>query len=504
MQKNKTKEMILIILTSVIFILAAMNSMIYFTRMDLTENKSFTISNITKRVISSIPEKINITYFISDKIKAITPVALEIEDILYEYAACSKGRISVVTLDPVASGMSGKAESLGIVPQQIETYDKNEQSFAVVYSGIVIQYMDKIETIPFTLTLETVEYDITYRIRKLVEDIDVSIGVLIGDYRKNIENHYSYLNERIKKTYNNMEVIKPGKEIPSSISALAVIGNRDLTEGDMLYVDEYIMNGGKVIFALDGVDIDMTRNLSAVKLDKSPAIEMLKKYGITINNNLVLDKYAKRIPLKGAFPMLYPEWIGILGQNVSKENPITSRFSGLDLLWASSLTIEEREGITYERLLASTEQAWTLDNYLTAAPQEVGPLMSYKGDDQRQVALGYIASGAFKSAFTEKKGKNTRIIVIGDSDFVADVIEFSDSPYNLIFFENSIEWLSNDDSLLQIKTRDRRDLRLNKIEMPEKRVRAILMVYLVNIVIIPLSIIIFATVHFIRRKKREA
>ncbi|MCL2705464.1 MAG: GldG family protein [Spirochaetaceae bacterium] len=503
MQKNKERELILIILTTIIFILLAMNSLVFFNRMDLTKNKTFTISNTTKKIISSIPDKIHITYFISDKIKAITSVALEIEDILYEYAAHSKGRIVVNSMDPVSSGMTSRIESLGITPQQIEVYEKNEQSFIVVYSGIVIQYMDKIETIPFTITLETVEYDVTYRIRKLVEGIDLSLGVLIGDSKKNLQDHYSYLNDILERTY-KIEVIKPGQEIPSSISVLAVIGNKDLTDGDMLYIDEYIMEGGKVLFGIEGVDVD-ARNLSAVvKLENSPAIEMLKKYGITINNDLVLDKYAKRIPLRGTFPMIYPQWISILGQNVSTENPITSRFSGLDLLWASSISIEEMEGITYEKLLSTTDQAWTLEQHITAAPQEVSSLMGYKGDDQRQITLGYVVSGTFKSAFTDKTSKNTRIIVISDSDFVADIIEFSDSPYNIIFFENAIEWLSNDDSLLQIKTRDRRDLRLNKIEVPEKKIKAIIIVYLVNIVIIPLSIIIFAIVHFIRRKKREA
>ena len=502
MQKNKTKEIILIILTSVIFILLAMNSMVFFSRMDLTKNKTFTISNTTKRIISSLPDRIHITYFISDKIKAITPVALEIEDILYEYAAHSKGRITVNSMDPATSGMVSRAESLGIIPQQIEIYEQNEKSFTVVYSGIVIQYMDKIETIPFTIALETIEYELTYRIRKLVEDIDLSLGILIGDSGKSIENHYSYLNDILKNNY-KIEIIKPGQEIPASISVLAVLGNKDLTDGDMLYVDEYIMDGGKVLFAMEGVDVDARNLVTAVKLENSPAIEMLKKYGITVNNDLVLDKYAKRIPLRGMFPMQYPQWISILGQNVSKDNPITARFSGLDLLWASSISIEEMEGITYERLLATTDQAWTLDDYITTSPQEVSSLMRYKGNDQRQIALGYAASGTFKSAFTNKTGKNTRIIVIGDSEFAADIIEFSDSHYNIIFFENAIEWLSSDDSFLQIKTRDRRDLRLNKIEKPERRNIAILFVHLVNIVIIPLSIIIFAIVHFIRRKIRE-
>ncbi|MCL2792361.1 MAG: GldG family protein [Spirochaetaceae bacterium] len=502
MQKNKKKEMILIILTTIIFILVAMNSMTYFRRIDLTENKVFTISSATKQIISSMPERMHITYFISDRIKAITPVASAVEDLLFEYAAHSRGRITVTSVDPARAGMVRMAESFGVEPQQIEVFEQNERAIATVYSGIVIQYLDRIETIPFTLSLATLEFDLTYRIRKLVYDIEVSLGLLIGDNRRSVEEHYSFLYERIRRVGYNIEVVNPGHEIPSSISVLAVVGNRDLTDGDMLYVDEFIMNGGRVLFALDGVDVD-PRDLATLELVNSPAIEMLRKYGVTINNDFVLDKSVRRIPLRGMFPMPYPQWIAILGQNVSRDNPITNRFSGLDLLWASSITIEEKEGLTYEPLVSTTDQAWILDT-VTTDPNVILPLMSYTSDAQRQFNLGYVVSGTFRSAFTDKTSRDTRIIVISDSDFVSNIIEFSDSPHNIIFFENAVEWLSSDESLLQIKTRATRDPRLNKIEDPEKRVTAIIIVYLVNIVIIPLLIIIFAIFHFVRRKKREA
>ncbi|MCL2293693.1 MAG: GldG family protein [Spirochaetes bacterium] len=504
MQKNKTKEIILITLTSVIFILLAMNSTVFFNRIDLTENRAFTISKATRQIIASLPDRVHITYFISDKIRTITPVAQEIEDILQEYAARSRGRISVVSIDPAAvPGMAARAESLGVIPRHIEVFSRSERSIAAVYSGIVIQYMDEFETIPFTLSLETLEFDVTHRIRRLVEGIDVNLGLIIGDNRRSIEAHYSFLFDRIDMTY-NIELLRPGHEIPPAISVLAVIGNRDLTEDDLFFIDEYIMNGGRVLFGVNGVDVDLMANFAVTQLENNPTIEMLKKHGITVNNDLVHDKSARRIPIRGAFfPILYPQWISLLGQNVSSNNPITSRFTGLDLMWASSITIEEKEGLTYERLLATTDQAWTFDTNLSAAPEFVGSLMSFVGDDQRQIGVGYVVSGTFRSAFTDRTSPNTRIIVISDSNFASDIIEFSDSPYNLAFFENAIEWLSNDESLLQIKTRARRDMRLNRIEAPERRAAAIRMVYLVNIVIIPLSIIAFAIVRFIRRKKRE-
>jgi ABC-type uncharacterized transport system involved in gliding motility auxiliary subunit len=73
-----------------------------------------------------------------------------------------------------------------------------------------------------------------------------------------------------------------------------------------------------------------------------------------------------------------------------------------------------------------------------------------------------------------------------------------------MFFENAAEWLSNDESLIQIKTKSKRDLRLNKIETPEGQIKAILFVYLVNIVLIPVLIIAFAIIRFIGRKRKES
>lgn len=504
MQKNKIREIILISLVTIAVIFFALNSVTYFTRLDLTENKSFTISEATKKLISTLPETIHITYFISDKVRTITPVASEIEDLLHEYAANSKGKIVVSSIDPVIANITTRAEDIGIASQQIQVYEQNEQTFANVYSGIAIQYLDTYETIPFTITLESLEYDITSRIRKLVEGVEVTVGLLIGDSQKTLENSYTYLSEVLSINY-TVEVINRGTEIPSSISVLAVIGNKDLTEDDIIHVDEYIMNGGRAIFAVDGVDINMMQNFAAIKLESSPTLNLLEKYGVKVNNDLVLDKSAKRIPIQGIFPMMYPQWISIIGQNVSQENPVTARFSGLDLFWASSLELmpeaESAEGVTYEKLIATTDQAWIMPDPITAAPYEVNAEMMYEGDEQKQITLGYLIAGKLKSAFSDKTADNARILVIGDSDFTADIIQYSDSPYNINFFENSAEWLSNDESLLQIKTRSRRDMRLNKIELPEERLNAILFIYIVNIVLVPLSIIVYAVVRGVRRKK---
>ncbi len=501
---NKTKEIILLVMVTAVFILIGLNSTRYFVRADLTENKSFTISKITKEIVRNIPGNVQITYYISDRIRSITPVPTEIEDLLHEYSANSRGHVNVTVLDPLKTNTSKKAETLGVQPQQIEVYEKNEQSFAMVYSGITIQYLDKVETIPFIINLETLEYEITYKIRKLVEDLNTKIGIIIGDNRKTLENSFSFMNDKLSKAF-ELDVIQRGTEIGNDYSAVVLLGNRDITESDLLHIDEYIMAGGKVLLCIDGVDVDMSRNLETQTMENSPVFKMIEKYGIKVNNDIVVDKYARRIPLRGSFPMLYPQWISVAAENVSRENPITSRFAGLDLLWASSVEPSDSgSSVGIEKLLSSSDQAFSLTENITANPYEVNALSSDDSRERGMVDLGYVLTGKFRSYFTEKESPETRMIIIGDSDFASDVIRYSDSPYNIVFLENAVEWLAIDDSLLTIKTRDERDMRLSKVQIPEQRVKAILFIYFINIVFIPLAVVVFGIVRFLKRKRKES
>ena len=171
----------------------------------------------------------------------------------------------------------------------------------MVYSGITVQYLDQVETIPFIINLETLEYEITYKIRKLVENLNTKIGIIIGDNRKTMENSFSFLGDKLSASF-EIEQIQTGMEIADDYSGIIVLGGKDLTESDLLYVDEYIMHGGKVMFCVDGVEVEMTRNLEATVLEEAPIFKMIEKYGVKINRDLVIDKYARRIPFKRIFP----------------------------------------------------------------------------------------------------------------------------------------------------------------------------------------------------------
>lgn len=499
---NRKKELILAVLVFVAAILLALNTTRYFGRIDMTETKSFTISSTTKDYIKTIPEQVNITYFISDKIRTISPVAGQIEDILFEYAANSRGHIVSSSIDPAKNFMDSYAKKMGITAQQVEIYDNNERSYSTVFSGILIQYLDRTEVIPFILDLSNLEYEVTSTIQKLVENRKTKVGLLAGSDKNTVDYYYTFLHEAMKMN-GDVEILERGAAIDSSVSVLFLLGGDDMTEEELKPVDKYIMDGGKVIFAVDGVHVDMADNLKATKIENNPCIEMLKKWGITVNNDMVLDKYCKKITMKGQLPINYPQWLSVNSKYVSKDNPVTAGFVSLDMMWASSLAAAPVDGLSYEKLFSSTDESWLLTDYITGSPYEAYTTQNVAQETKGSHALAYAVSGSFRSAFTDSKSPDTKIIVVGDSDFISNLLEYTESPANMLFAENAVEWLTND-SFMNIKTRSMRDVRLNKISDMSEKIRAIIAVYAVNILIIPAGIIFYGIFRYVRRKRKDA
>jgi ABC-type uncharacterized transport system involved in gliding motility auxiliary subunit len=128
--------------------------------------------------------------------------------------------------------------------------------------------------------------------------------------------------------------------------------------------------------------------------------------------------------------------------------------------------------------------------------------------------------GSFTSFFSDRKvperegvprdwsdpvgsSSDTRILVVGDSDFATELYQYTGASYNMQFLGNAAEWLSNSPDLLEIKTRSARDLRLNKIQDPEARLRSALFTQLFNLVFVPLVVVAFGVTRLVLRRRKS-
>jgi gliding-associated putative ABC transporter substrate-binding component GldG len=524
MQKKRA-EWIVFFLVLAVAVFLGLNTNRYFTRIDLTAGRQFTISKVSRELFREIPDQVYITYYVSEKLRRLYAFPAQVEDLLHEYAAYSRGRIKVSGADPAAGGQAGAVEELGVFPQQIEVIEQNERSVARVYTGIVIQYLDRHKSIPVVGRTDTLEYDLTSRIREVVQNRERILGVLVGNPNLDLSSNFEGLMARLSSDF-SVRPLEKGQDIPDEISALFVAGGESLDRFDLFPVDQFIMKGGKAFFAVEGVHVDFQRNLAATPIENAPVLDMLEHYGIKVRRELVLDKYSKNFrqprmvlgQVMWEIMAKYPHWITIADQFVSRDNPITARFAGLDLYWASPLELVERQGIKGEMIVQTTPDAWTMKEPFETFPDQGAGLAYSKPQDSGQQGVAAALSGTFSTFFSEiptrqgeergwkeirKTSPETRILVVGDADFPTDLFQYTDASYNLDFVGNSAEWLSNDEDLLGIKTRVARDLRLNRIREPEARAWAALFIQVVNVALIPLAVIAFGVLRFFfRRKKR--
>jgi len=523
MTKKQTTTISILIL--IIIALCVMVSRRLWFRLDLTKGKSYTISAVSRNLHNEIPDQIRITYYLSDKLKSIHPLPGEIEDLLREYAGFSRGKIQLLIRDPAKAKLTGQVEQLGILPQQIQTVEQDQASVITVYTGIVIEYLDQMNVLPVVFSLETLEYDLTSRIRAMVRGSSRLLGVIVGDNPRRWDENYRQLQNAYTQAGYQIRLISDGQDIPDTLPALLVLGGVESLDETALYrIERYIRNGGKVLFTVKGINIDLEGGLEARLLNDGGLLDMLTAYGVTVLPQIVMDKssltmqYQTRSPNGVTLVRITrnPQWIRVLAEGGNPGHPVTARFNGLDLYWASPLRLNAPPGVEADYLFTSTADAWSMKEPFNTNP-EVPYLFERDAADTRgKKILGASLAGTFPSWFAGKskpepedgseladmplQAKPARIIVIGETDFATSFINVSNGQRNLDFLVQTADWLCNDDDIIGIRSRVSGSGRLDKIIEPAKKASAMRLAKVVNVYIVPLLVILAGILLALRRR----
>jgi ABC-type uncharacterized transport system involved in gliding motility auxiliary subunit len=507
-------------------ILGVLLSRRFWFRVDLTRNQGNTISTVSRNLRDEIPpgDEVRLTYYISDRLAALHPMPGEIEDLLRDYASWSRGRIRFIRRDPVKANMAEELEQLGLIPQQIPVVERDQSSVVTVYSGLMIEYLDQAELLPLVFSLDTLEYDVSSRIRSMIRGIGRQIGVLVGDAYRQWDTHYRYLAQALGQSGYKARLIGAGEEIPAGLPVLLVLGGtEDLDHRALFRIDHYIQNGGRVFFALEGVYVDSEGGLEARPMEDQGLLAMVSFYGATVAPELTLERRSRNLEYQMQAPngalqyriVQYPHWFGVFRENANAAHPVTANFSGLDLYWPSHLTANPPSGVEGETLFTSSPESWVLkDDFAT------NPELAYRtgGEDPGPRILGMSLSGAFPSWFRglrkpEPEGEElpdlpaapspSRIIVVSDTDMVTNLLNYTRAAYNLDFMIRALDWLGNDNDLIEIRGRLSRTGRLDRIADPAEKSRAMGFAQGLNVVFLPLAFIAAGLLFAWRRGKNN-
>jgi ABC-type uncharacterized transport system involved in gliding motility auxiliary subunit len=526
---TKKQTTIITALSLAAFVLALFLTHRFWFRLDLTKNKAYTISKVSRNLHTEIPDHVNITYYISDKLKTVIPSPGEIEDTLREYAAYSNGKIRVTVRDPIKGELAATVEELGLQPKEVRTEEQNQASVVIVYSGIVIEYQEKKEVLPWVISIDTLEYDLTSRIRSMVTDTERRIGVIIGDSFRQWREDFGYFGKMLADANYRVNLMSPGEEIPDGLPALFVLGGvEDMDEWALYRIDRYIQQGGKVLFAVKGIYVDTVNGtIEARRQNDRGLLEMIASYGVIVRPELALDRGNLLLPFETMTPngfrmtqyVRYPFWIGVSADNGNFEHPVSSGFSGLDLYWPSPLELHPTEKVQAVPLFASSSQAWIMRDEFYTNPQYPNIFERDAAETRGVKILGAALTGQFPSFFGGyakpiKEGSReqlpdmpllaspSRIIVIGDTDFTTNIIRITSAAHNLDFLLRAADWLANDDDIIGIRSRQPYIGRFDRIADTQARNAAMRFSKIVNVGLIPLFVIAMGFFLAYRRRQR--
>jgi ABC-type uncharacterized transport system involved in gliding motility auxiliary subunit len=522
---RKRRSLVILLLSLAVIIAAVLVAERFSLRLDLSSDGANTLSKASRQLYKEIPEQVRITYYLSPTLSDRHPGPRAVEGLVRSLAAASRGKIAVDVADPSAGKKESAVEALGISPQRMQVVEKNEQRVALVYSGLVVQYLGRSQVLPFVISTDTLEYDLVKAIKAAIADKKPIASILIGDADKTLANDFKTLSQALSRSGWEAKELRAGDAVPPETSVLLVLGNSSIDDYDAYRIDAYLASGGKALFAVKGVDVQVRQGLTATALKNDALLRALESYGVKVDRELVLDQSSLTAPFQMNSPyggqtisyVRYPHWVMTRPEYRDAKSPLTARSAGLDLFWPSPLESQPRAGVEYSALVKSTPKAWLQKNRFAISPEEVGQYAAEASSTTGQYVLAATLSGTLPSAYAGKapptregaaalpalpqSSRPSRILVIGSSDFANDLMTITDSTFNASFIAGAADWLSSGDDLVSIKTRGTRDSRLSKIQDPEARSALISLSYVVNLALVPIIVIAFGLARSLRRKR---
>ena len=506
----------------IIIILLAINwaASQFHTRVDLTNEKRFTLSSATKKILVKLNAPVVIDVFLKGNFPSgFRQLSSSTNDMLKEFkeVAGNKIQYNFISPDETMTGTEVRFAdtliSMGLSPINLTSQLKEGQQQQNVYPFALMHYDDKI--LPVELykgktplmsyaDINSAEALLEYRLADGVAKITQKQKPIMGYATGNGEpdlgrfNTYDLVENVLKPNYNlfTFDLSTP-KFLPVEIKALIIVKpTLGFTDDEKLKLDQYIMNGGKLLVFTDRLNAEMDSlqiKNEVTAFDRNLKLnDLFFNFGVRINADLLMDLQCDYLPFdvngKGQFELLPWNYFPVME---SKGNhPINKGLGFVAGRFVNSLDTVEAEGITKTILLSSSANARTVGSPAVIsgaenvnAPQDA----KYK---KSNVPVAVLLEGKFRSMFTNRLSpamndslklynltftpqsiSTNKIIVVGDGDIVLNsVVKGNPIPMgmnvytygtqaqvpfaNKDFLQNCLDYLINENGLSEAKAKD--------------------------------------------------
>jgi gliding-associated putative ABC transporter substrate-binding component GldG len=509
----------------------------YYQRFDLTAEKRYTLSETSKKLASKLDESLYFRLFLDGEMSAkFKRLKLEIRDLAYEFREASNQKIEIEIVDPFADAKESEMSDLlqsfadkGIEPvRDVDRENADETRIKYLLPGAEVLYKGRSAAVNFfeydiakspdeniAAAIDNIEYEIANGLRQVSSEKNKNVVVADGNGEMVDQRVQAFASE-LSKYYNisalnlnfsDPEAARPWEQQiqqnPENAESIFVNGLhkrlnlndllivikpiKDYSNQELYLIDQFLMKGGKVLWLIDpvNIEIDSFRNykeVMAMPYNLENISAALFNYGIGLKNNLLTDLKCNRIPIPngGRMELVDFPYFPLFGEPEFPHN-ITKNIGTVWMQFPATLEPKVRPKLDIIPLLSSTPYSKSIT---TPAPVDLERIYIQSKDEnyrktmnQGEQIVAALMQGEFRSRYRLMKkytdepfleSGNSKMIVVADADIIRNPVGSQGMIYptgydrisqftfaNKKFLLNCIDYLIDDNGLIEIRAKER-------------------------------------------------
>lgn len=537
-------------------------SNIFYLRFDLTSEKRYTLQDVTKRTLKDLNDAIYIKVYLDGDLPiGLNRMKKALTETLDEFRVIAGKNIQYEFINPSESANTKERQKVynqlyekGLQPTNIQQNDKEGgSSQKLVFPGLIMSYAGRevpvnlLKNIPglsadenINLSIQNFEFALVDGLMKLTTETRPKIAFIqghgefdefqTGDIEKALSEYYDIDRVAIR---GNVDVLKP-------FQTVIIAGtNQPIPEADKIAIDQFVMNGGRVLWFIDPVQVSidsLSKGASTLAyVNQHNLDDMLFRYGARLNPMLIQDLQCAVIPvnmaLAGQEPKFVPApWVYYPLLAAPTNHPVTRNLNLIHSQFASPVdTVGGSSAIKKQYLLYTSMNGKVLQVPLFVSLSQVNQRINEREFRISNIPVAVELSGEFQSVFRNRplsgynngqpfefkdKSAFTRMIVVADADIIRNDVQrrpngayiiplgydrFTNQTFgNKELVMNMVRYLNDDDGLMNLRSRDFKLRLLDRKAIIQSRLKW----QLINMLIPSAILIIGGFVWlYIRRRK---
>lgn len=488
----------------------------WFFRIDLSKEKRYSLSESSKKLASRISSPLYIKVYLEGEFPAgFRRLGRSVKEILDEYRVYSNNQIQYEFIDPFENADAKKTSDIieelgskGLQPTNVQIKKEDEFAQKILIPGAIAYFKGR--EIPMNFlksqfgenpeevinsSIELLEYEVSNMLRKALVEKTRKIAI-IEDHgelgRWDMAEAQAMLDE-----YYKVDRLPLSLQVPEKLNEYAGIiiakPTKEIPEFDKFKIDQYIMNGGKVIWLVESQLADMdslrTENLFVSTSYPLHIEDMLFRYGVRINPNIVQDLQSSAIPVLSGMRDGVPQqkllqWPFYPVAAPLIEHPIVKGIEPVWFQFAAAIDTIPNPQIKKTVLLQTSPYSRVLTAPvrvdLNVSRLDLQPEMFVR-KSKGNFPLAVLLEGKFSSIFQyrfdaqrnpEIKFKdhidNGQMIVISDGDVIRNQVKKSTGEVfplgydrytneqfgNKKFIQNCVDYLCDDSGIIEVRAKE--------------------------------------------------